>query len=60
LLRPVGFHSLSSQGLFAGSLVIAGAQIVGQLVAFGLLFMPDAWDWLNRRPLHARLRDTFS
>jgi hypothetical protein len=49
-----------SRGLFVGSLVIAGAQVVGKLVAYGLLFMPDAWDWLNRRPLHAQLRDTFS
>jgi hypothetical protein len=49
-----------SRGLFSGSVPLMAAQTILQLIAYGLLFMPDAWDWLNRRPTPARLQDTFS
>jgi hypothetical protein len=51
---------LISSGLFPGSVPIAAAQTILQLVAYGLLFMPDAWDWLNRPVPLASLHDTFS
>jgi hypothetical protein len=49
-----------ARGLFAGSVPLAAAQTIIQLVAYALPFMPDAWDWLNHRTPTARLRDTFS
>jgi hypothetical protein len=49
-----------SRGLFPGSVPLLAAQTVFQLVAYALLFMPDAWGWLHRRTPIARLRDTFS
>jgi hypothetical protein len=49
-----------ASGRFRGSVPIAAVQTILQLVAYAFLFMPDAWDWLNRRVPLPSLKDTFS
>jgi hypothetical protein len=53
------FFTFASKGLLFGSHLISTIQVVGQSIAFALLFTKSARLWMNRSEPHSDLRETF-
>jgi hypothetical protein len=54
------FFTIAFRGFLFGSHLISTLQVLGQTVAFALLFTRSARQWMNRIEPQSDLRETFS